>query len=77
MSNHQDHAAGTERVPLLTRAQVAAQLGVKESTVMAWEANGAGPPSVKLGHRTVRYPPNLLDEWLAERAAARAAVAAG
>lgn len=71
---HEDHD-GSERVPLLTRAQVAAELGVKESTVQAWEANGAGPPSVKLGWRTVRYPPNLLDEWLAEHAATRAAAA--
>jgi len=35
--------------------EVAELLGVSEAALRKWRAEGAGPPYVRLGYRTVRY----------------------
>lgn len=54
---------------MLTPAQVCARLGVTNSTLQTWRKTRRpmGPPWVRLGHRTVRYPSGDLEEWLEER----------
>ncbi len=54
---------------LLTRAQTAEYLGVSQATLSRWAADRSGPPFIKLhdgkdGGGTVRYPSDLLDEYI-------------
>ena len=49
---------------LLTPAETAARLRVSRSTLRRWRFEGGGPPSRKLGPRTVRYERSALDEWV-------------
>lgn len=43
-------------VGYLKTAEVAAILRVTPRTVERWRRRGAGPPYVRLGTRTIRYP---------------------
>jgi hypothetical protein len=55
---------------LLTRGEAAAVLAVSQGTLSRWAANRQGPPFVKLGSgdkAAVRYPIDLLDEFVAVR----------
>lgn len=54
----------TERVPLLTPAELAALLAVPESTLADWRYRRSGPRYLRLG-RLVRYSLEEVDEWLA------------
>jgi len=57
------------RRQLYTRAQTAQYLGVSQATLSRWAADRSGPPFIKLhdgkdGGGTVRYPSDLLDEYI-------------
>lgn len=51
---------------MLTTKDVAVRLKVAEATVKQWRGAGKGPPFTKLG-TAVRYDPEKLDAWIAER----------
>lgn len=51
----------------LTERDVAAKLNVSRFTLRTWRARGEGPPAITLASRTVRYPRELLERWLASR----------
>lgn len=58
----------------LTPTQVSALLGVSEQTLYNWrnlsqQGSAIGPPSFKVG-RLLRYDPDALGEWLAQRRSA-------
>lgn len=50
----------------LTRAEVAAEIGVSIDTLQRWESARVGPPSVRLG-RKVLYRADAFREWLVSR----------
>jgi len=61
-------ATGGER-RLMTRLQTAEYLGVSQATLSRWASDRTGPPFIKLhdgkdGGGTVRYPSDLLDEYI-------------
>lgn len=61
---HADSASTTsERVPLLTPAEVATYLQVSEKTLANWRYLGRGPRFVKVG-RDIRYRESDLEHWL-------------
>lgn len=64
----------------LTRAQVAAEIGVSVDTLQRWETRRIGPPCVRIG-RKVLYRAEAFREWLISRergpAAAKAARSGG
>lgn len=51
----------------LRTAEVSAQTGIKVSTLRWWRHVGEGPPSFSLGKRTVVYPADELERWIARR----------
>jgi predicted DNA-binding transcriptional regulator AlpA len=55
-------AAKAER-RLLDTHQVHDRTGIPEGTLRNWRSEGQGPPYMKAGRR-VRYPEDLLDEWI-------------
>ena len=64
----------------LTRAQVAAEIGVSVDTLQRWETRRVGPPCVRIG-RKVLYRAEGFRDWLISRergpAASKAPRAAG
>lgn len=56
---------------LMTRAEVAQELGVEEKTLRNWRSRGYGPPGFRVG-KAVRYRRDEVDRWLAEQEAAEA-----
>jgi excisionase family DNA binding protein len=52
---------------LLTSEDVAELLGIGPETFGDMRRAGEGPPVIKLGHRTLRYRPEDVDAWLAQR----------
>lgn len=56
---------------LLSPPEVCELIGVKPSTLQKMRHRKKGPPYVRLGHRTVRYPESELKRWLEERGAGR------
>lgn len=52
---------------LLTPEEVARFLRISPAELKRWRNAKAGPPFVRLGHRTVRYSQQGLREWLAEQ----------
>jgi predicted DNA-binding transcriptional regulator AlpA len=59
--------AAVARPRLLTRRQAAERLNVSMGTMARWAGDRMGPPFVKLDAGSVRYPEDLLDEFLATR----------
>ncbi len=59
----------------LTRAEVAAEIGVSADTLARWETRRIGPPCVRIG-RKVLYRADAFRDWLVsrERGAAKGAV---
>jgi predicted DNA-binding transcriptional regulator AlpA len=54
--------------PLLVDERAAADaLGLTPRTLQAWRARGEGPPHVRVSSRCVRYRPQDLEDWAAER----------
>lgn len=49
-----------------TEEQEAARLKLEADTLRKWRVRGDGPPYIKIG-RSVRYDPDVTDEWLAKR----------
>lgn len=54
---------------LLTARELAADLGVSAGALLRWTRDGR-VPSVKLPSGAVRYVPEQIDRWLAERSSA-------
>ncbi|GMV07924.1 MAG: hypothetical protein AMXMBFR53_41990 [Gemmatimonadota bacterium] len=57
----------TEGDRLLNEAEAARFLGVEPLFLRTRRVRGGGPKYMRLGHRTVRYAPADLREWLRER----------
>lgn len=51
----------------LTTQQAAEALGVSVRTLEGWRIRGGGPPFAKLSRTVVRYLPEDLRAWLAQR----------
>jgi predicted DNA-binding transcriptional regulator AlpA len=49
---------------LLRTAEVSAQTGIPVATLRWWRHRGEGPPSFKLGKKTVVYPVDTLAVWI-------------
>ncbi|MEA3278576.1 MAG: helix-turn-helix domain-containing protein [Pseudomonadota bacterium] len=64
MSSHVETLASFRA--LLNEHQAAARLGLSHRTLQAWRWRGGGPRFVKLNN-AVRYRPEDLDAWLADR----------
>ncbi len=52
---------------LLTRAQVARLLAVIPHTLSRWASQGRFPKPIKLGHRSVRYSPQEIEDGMKQR----------
>jgi transcriptional regulator with XRE-family HTH domain len=62
--------AAPPRPRLLTRREAAAVLNVSTGTLARWAGERRGPPWIKLVEGeagSVRYPADLLDDYLARR----------
>jgi excisionase family DNA binding protein len=55
------------RTGYLTRAELAAHLGVSEKTIARWDT--AGMPSERWGRRLLRYRLDRVERWLERKAA--------
>lgn len=68
MEGQQSEPAG--RMPLLdgwlTRANVAAEIGVSVDTLARWETQRIGPPCIRVG-RKVFYRADAFRDWLISR----------
>jgi excisionase family DNA binding protein len=53
--------------PLITARELAVQLGISTGALLRWTRAGR-VPAVKLPSGAVRYRPEEIDAWLAERA---------
>lgn len=51
---------------LLTPPMLAERIGQTERTLSEWRIRGDGPSYIRIG-RTVRYRPEVVDEWLLSR----------
>ena len=51
----------------LSAREAAALLGVSAKMLERWRGTGAGPPYLRLGHRTVRYAVRDLEAFIASR----------
>lgn len=54
---------------LLRTAEVSDQTGIPVATLRWWRHRSEGPPSFKLGKRTVVYPADSLAVWIAQNRA--------
>jgi predicted DNA-binding transcriptional regulator AlpA len=50
---------------LLRTAEVSEKTGIPVATLRWWRHRGEGPPSFKLGRKTVVYRADELDVWIA------------
>ena len=57
----------TSRNRLLKQSEVAEVLGVSPRSVEGWRLSGRGPRFVRLSSRAIRYRPEDVDAWIAER----------
>ena len=53
--------------PLLSPPQVYAWLGIAESTLRRWRAEGRGPAYITLSPRVIRYRRSVVLAWLREQ----------
>ncbi len=51
----------------LTPDEVAERLGLKKTTLQGMRVRGGGPAYIKTGYRTVRYRPEDVEAWEAQR----------
>lgn len=70
-TDHQQHENGNPEPSTLlggwlSRAQVAAEIGVSVDTLQRWETRRIGPPCVRIG-RKVLYRAEAFREWLISR----------
>jgi excisionase family DNA binding protein len=52
---------------LLTEQEAADAIGLKPRTLQQWRLKGGGPRFVRVSGRCVRYRPEDLEAWAAER----------
>lgn len=52
---------------LWTTREVAERIGVTPRTVKAWRSQGRGPEPVRIGYRTIRYRPAVVEAWIAQQ----------
>jgi predicted DNA-binding transcriptional regulator AlpA len=52
---------------LVTRQQLAKEFNTTEETLCRMDAEGIGPPFVRLGKRMIRYRRCDIDAWLAQQ----------
>lgn len=52
---------------LLTEAEAAERIGLSRRFLAVRRYRGGGPPYVRISARCVRYRPEDLEEWAAER----------
>ncbi|WBT08121.1 helix-turn-helix domain-containing protein [Corynebacterium sp. SCR221107] len=52
---------------MLTAAQAAERIGVTTRTLFTYRKEGTGPTYVRYSAKTVKYPENELNEWIAAR----------
>lgn len=52
--------------PFLTEAELAEITGIPQKSLQRFRKDGSGPPWVKFGSRTIRYPKDQFQKWLAE-----------
>lgn len=62
--------ADQKSVSLLTPKDLADLVGVSLETIRNWRLNGLGPPCVQIGRSVIRYRPEDVEAWLAEKAQA-------
>ena len=55
---------------LLRKPDVAARLGISQSTIQRLEKAGDFPRRVRLGPRAVAWRASEIEDWIADRAAA-------
>jgi len=53
--------------PVLSKAAVAALLGVSQSTIDRWSRDGLFPPKLRLGPARVGWRQTSVEAWLAQR----------
>jgi hypothetical protein len=74
--HQQPEKANPERPNLLSgwlsRAAVAAEIGVSTDTLQRWETRRVGPPCLRIGRR-VYYRAEAFRDWLVSRERAQAA----
>ncbi|HVY03855.1 MAG TPA: helix-turn-helix domain-containing protein [Caulobacterales bacterium] len=70
----QQAEAPAGKIPLLdgwlTRAEVAAEIGMSIDTLARWESRRVGPPCVRIG-RKVLYRAQAFRDWLVARESPR------
>jgi len=49
---------------LLTKSEAATRLQTTPQMLAYWSKTGGGPPVVKLSHKVLRYPADLLEQWV-------------
>lgn len=49
---------------LMTPAELAQRLGLKETTLADWRSRSVGPKFIRIGNKFPRYLPEDVDEWL-------------
>jgi hypothetical protein len=54
-------------LPLKTEPQAAAFIGVQPRTLRKWRTEGDGPAFVRISARCIRYRPEDLKDWIAEK----------
>lgn len=57
----------SDLTPLLSEAEAAQYLGMSPRYLQERRYRGGGPEYLRLSHRTVKYHPDALARWLAER----------
>ncbi len=62
-----------DKPEMLSPAQLAKRFNVTTRAIRKWEAEGVFPPGIRLGTRTVRWFPEVVEEWIAEQKAAHEA----
>lgn len=60
---------GAAMSELLRTAEVSNQTGIPVATLRCWRHRGEGPPSFKLGKKTVVYPADGLAVWIGNQRA--------
>ena len=54
--------------PFYSEAELSEETGIPRKTLARFRKEGSGPPFVRFGRRTIRYPKDKLREWIAENA---------
>lgn len=69
-THHRAASTDSRSTRLIRRAEVESMTGLKKSQLYVLSNEGDFPKRVKLGNRSVAWPENLVNDWIAERVAA-------